>query len=445
MARRQAHVTSVVDAGDENSRFFGAAPSKRSENPDSKMQTQALTKRPALTNLQPDLVVGGGKQAGPTKRDLVRQQFNARRSARLSCRGSSLCRAPPSFEIYAESSSARESQVDVKAAVPAVASDEDDEKAPHSDDRGASGDVCSDSSDCGMECEAADRGPWGPDSPMVLDASLHTLEPMSYMEIRDLEASSEYAQDIYTHLRQQEEKLTPKPTYMSKQPDITSSMRAILVDWLVEVAEEYRLHPETLFLGVSYVDRFLSAMSVIRNKLQLVGTAALYIAAKFEEIYAPEVSEFVFITDDTYTKQQVLRMEQLVLKVLSFDMAAPTIYYFLLRFAEVGKAPDTVKHLAHYLCELTLLEDDPYLQYLPSIVAGASLCLANHTLKRYPWSSDLVLYSGYNLEDFKECVHSLYSSFCNAGTKAQQAIQEKFKSSKFHCVANLKPACTLPF
>ncbi|XP_040073235.1 G2/mitotic-specific cyclin-A-like [Ixodes scapularis] len=438
MARRQAHVASVVDAGDENSRPFGAAPSKRSENPDSKMQTQALTKRPALTNLQPDLVVGGGKQAGPTKRDLVRQESNARRSARLSCRGSSLCPAPPSFEIYAESSRARGSQVDVKAAVLAVAPDEDGEKAPHSDDRGASGDVCSDSPDCGMECEAAD-------SLMVLDASLHTLEPMSYMEIRDLEASSEYAQDIYTHLRQQEEKLTLKPTYMSRQPDITSSMRAILVDWLVEVAEEYRLHPETLFLGVSYVDRFLSAMSVIRNELQLVGTAALYIAAKFEEIYPPKVSEFVFITDDTYTKQQVLRMEQLVLKVLSFDMAAPTIYCFLLRFAEVGKAPDTIKHLAHYLCELTFLEDDPYLQYLPSIVAGASLCLANHTLNRYPWSSDLVLYSGYNVEDFKECIHSLHSSFCNAGTQAQQAIQKKFMSFKFHYVANQKPASTLPF
>ncbi|XP_040067803.1 G2/mitotic-specific cyclin-A-like [Ixodes scapularis] len=438
MPKRQAHVASVVDAGDKNSGAFGAARSKRSQNPDSKMQTQALTERPALTNLQPNLVAGGGKQAGPTKRDLVRQQSNARRSARLSCRGSSLCPAPPSFEIYAESSAARGSQVDVKAAVPAVAPDEDGEKALHSDDRGASSDVCSDSPDWGMECEAAD-------SPMVLDTSRHTLEPMSYMEIRDLEASLEYAQDIYTHLRQQEEKLTPRPTYMSEQPDITSSMRAILVDWLVDVAEEFRLLPETLFLGVSYVDRFLSAMSVIRNKLRLVGTAALYIAAKFEEIYQPEVSEFFFITDDTYSKQQVLRMEKLVLKVLSFDMAAPTIYYFLLRFAEVGKAPDTVKHLAHYLCELTFLEDDPYLQYLPSIVAGASLCLANHTLNRYPWSSDLALYSGYNVEDFKECIHSLHSSFFNAGTQAQQAIQEKFMSSKFHCVANMKPACTLPF
>lgn len=71
----------------------------------------------------------------------------------------------------------------------------------------------------------------------------------------------------------------PKPGYMKKQPDITYSMRAILVDWLVEVAEEYRLHSETLYLAVSFIDRFLSYMSVVRAKLQLVGTAAMFIAA----------------------------------------------------------------------------------------------------------------------------------------------------------------------
>ncbi|CAN8007018.1 unnamed protein product [Ixodes hexagonus] len=441
MARRQAHAAAVSQVCDENSRPFGAAP-KRTENAE-KMQTQASSKRPALTNLQPNLLAGGTKRSVATKRDFGRQQSNARRSARLSCGVTGLCRAPPSFEIYTEASGAQEAHVvaqPVAAAVPTAGRDENDgSQAACSAGRATCGNVCPMSPESGMECEVV------ADSPMVMDTTLCALEPMSYTELRDVESSSEYAQDIYTYLRRQEEKFTPKPTYMSKQPDITSSMRTILVDWLVEVAEEYRLHPETLFLGVSYVDRFLSAMSVIRNKLQLVGTAALFIAAKFEEIYPPDVSEFVFITDDTYTKQQVLRMEHLFLQVLSFDMAAPTIYYFLLRYVDVGKAPDTVKHLAHYLCELTFLEDDPYLQYLPSVVAGASLCLANHTLNRFPWSSDLVLYSGYNVEDFRECIHSLYSSFCNAGTLAQQAIQEKFKSSKFHCVANLKPACTLPF
>ena len=91
---------------------------------------------------------------------------------------------------------------------------------------------------------------------------------------------------------------------MKKQPDINHSMRAILVDWLVEVAEEYKLLPQTLYLTINYIDRFLSAMSVLRGKLQLVGTACMLVAAKFEEIYPPEVSDFVYITDDTYTTKQ---------------------------------------------------------------------------------------------------------------------------------------------
>lgn len=74
-------------------------------------------------------------------------------------------------------------------------------------------------------------------------------------------------------------KTRPKATYMKKQPDITHSMRAILVDWLVEVGEEYKLQNETLYLAVNYIDRFLSSMSVLRGKLQLVGTAAMLLAS----------------------------------------------------------------------------------------------------------------------------------------------------------------------
>lgn len=92
---------------------------------------------------------------------------------------------------------------------------------------------------------------------------------------------------------------------MSQQPDITNAMRAILVDWLVEVCDEFHLLPDTLFAAVCYVDRYLSMSSVPRSKLQLVGVTSLYIAAKLEEIYPPEISEFAYITDDTYTKRQV--------------------------------------------------------------------------------------------------------------------------------------------
>jgi cyclin A len=74
---------------------------------------------------------------------------------------------------------------------------------------------------------------------------------------------------------------------------------------MVEVGEEYEMHHETVFQAVSCLDRFLSKMSVTRSKLQLVGTAALFSCAKFEEIQPPDVNDFVTITDNTYTKEQV--------------------------------------------------------------------------------------------------------------------------------------------
>lgn len=156
----------------------------------------------------------------------------------------------------------------------------------------------------------------------------------------------EYRDDILDYLREAELRHRPKAMYMRKQPDISHSMRTILIDWLVEVGEEYRLQNETLCLAVSYIDRFLSVMSVVRAKLQLVGTAAMFIAAKYEEIYPPDVSEFVYITDNTYTKKQVLRMEQLILKVLTFDLCVPTTSVFLNAYPLMDDIPPEVKYLA---------------------------------------------------------------------------------------------------
>lgn len=156
----------------------------------------------------------------------------------------------------------------------------------------------------------------------------------------------EYRQDILEYLLEAELRHRPKPMYMRKQPDISHSMRTVLIDWLVEVGEEYRLQSETLCLAASYIDRFLSVMSVVRAKLQLVGTAAMFIAAKYEEIYPPDVGEFVYITDNTYTKTQVLRMEQLILKVLKFDLCVPTTSIFLNAYPVTSDVPKEVKYLS---------------------------------------------------------------------------------------------------
>ncbi|XP_021510832.1 cyclin-A2 isoform X2 [Meriones unguiculatus] len=278
------------------------------------------------------------------------------------------------------------------------------------------------------------------ESPHAMDMSIviEDEKPVSVNEVPD------YHEDIHTYLREMEVKCKPKVGYMKKQPDITNSMRAILVDWLVEVGEEYKLQNETLHLAVNYIDRFLSSMSVLRGKLQLVGTAAMLLASKFEEIYPPEVAEFVYITDDTYSKKQVLRMEHLVLKVLAFDLAAPTVNQFLTQyFLHQQPANCKVESLAMFLGELSLIDADPYLKYLPSLIAGAAFHLALYTVTGQSWPESLVQKTGYTLESLKPCLMDLHQTYLKAPQHAQQSIREKYKHSKYHGVSLLNPPETL--
>jgi len=119
------------------------------------------------------------------------------------------------------------------------------------------------------------------------------------------------------------------------QHDINPVMRGILVDWLVEVAEEYKLSPENLYLSANYVDRFLSIMPVLRGRLQLVGVTCMLIASKYEEIFAPQVEDFVYITDSTYSATEVLQMEVTVLNALRFNLTAVTPHCFIKRLTTV--------------------------------------------------------------------------------------------------------------
>eukprot|EP00795_Rhopilema_esculentum_P000843 gene843-10587_t len=282
------------------------------------------------------------------------------------------------------------------------------------------------------------------ESPMVISSPCNTDcvvigsdEVVNSSEIANIDQDSdkllgvsEYAEDIYKYLRQAELKCRPKPGYMKKQTDINCSMRAILVDWLVEVAEEYKLMEQTLYLTVNYIDRFLSCMSVLRGKLQLVGTACMLIASKFEEIYPPEVSEFVYITDDTYTAKQVLRMENLILKTLKFDLSAPTALNFLERYIAAAKAPaggSKLESLARFLCELTLQDYDPFLKYLPSTIAASCVCMASSTLGLPIWTPTLSYYTGYKLEELQSCVIDVHKTFVDAASHQQQAIRDKYK------------------
>lgn len=143
---------------------------------------------------------------------------------------------------------------------------------------------------------------------------------------------------------------------MPGQKDINEKMRAILIDWLVDVHLKFKLRSETLYLTVNVIDRYLSKTQVLRQKLQLVGVTAMLIACKYEEIYAPEVKDFVYVTDNAYNRDEVLQMEGLILSSLDFDLTYTSPLKYLEKLANMASIDEKNKFLAKYLLELSLVE-----------------------------------------------------------------------------------------
>jgi len=175
-------------------------------------------------------------------------------------------------------------------------------------------------------------------------------------------------------------------------------MRAILIDWLVEVHMKFRLLPETLYLCVNIIDRYLSLEQVYRNRLQLVGVTSLLIACKYEEMYPPEVKDCVYITDRAYTRQDVLDMEANIVKVLRFSLTVPTGHPFLQRFLYITESSALVRNLANYYME-RMLQEHSALEFKPSLLAAAAVCLANS-------NPDRLDCEGFSEEDHREKIVS---------------------------------------
>ncbi|XP_029284533.1 G2/mitotic-specific cyclin-B2-like isoform X2 [Cottoperca gobio] len=241
---------------------------------------------------------------------------------------------------------------------------------------------------------------------------------------------SEYVKDIYNYLHVLEVQQAVRANYMQGY-EITERMRALLVDWLVQVHSRFQLLQETLYLTVAVLDRFLQVQPVSRRKLQLVGVTAMLVACKYEEMYAPEVGDFAYITDNAFTRPQILEMEQLVLRTLNFELGRPLPLHFLRRASKVADS-DVERHtLAKYLMELTLLDYD-MVHYRPSEIAAASLALSQLLLDGLPWSSTQQHYSTYDAVHLKPIMQHIAKNvvMVNEGKTKFQAVKNKYSSSK---------------
>ncbi|KAF9445675.1 hypothetical protein P691DRAFT_795336 [Macrolepiota fuliginosa MF-IS2] len=206
---------------------------------------------------------------------------------------------------------------------------------------------------------------------------------------------SEYVVDIFKYLCQVELTTMPNPHYMESQKELAWKMRGILMDWLIQVHVRFRLLPETLFLCVNLIDRFLSARVVSLAKLQLVGITCLFIAAKFEEVISPSVSHFLLCADSTYTEAEILQAERYVLKTLDWNLSYPNPVHYLRRVSKADGYDVKVRTLAKYLLEISALEWR-LIAAPPSLMAAASIWLARLALGYEQWTPNLAHYSGYS-------------------------------------------------
>ncbi|XP_057693664.1 G2/mitotic-specific cyclin-B2 isoform X2 [Corythoichthys intestinalis] len=241
---------------------------------------------------------------------------------------------------------------------------------------------------------------------------------------------SEFVKDIYRYLHNLEVELAVRANYMQGY-EITGRMRALLVDWMVQVHSRFQLLQETLYLSVAVLDRFLQVQPVSRRKLQLAGVTAMLVACKYEETYPVAVNDFAHITDNAFTRTQILEMEQLILRSLKFQLGRPLPLHFLRRASKVANS-DIERHtLAKYLMELTLT-DYEMVHHRPSEIAAAALCLAQLLLNNLPWSATQEHYSTYSEAHLKPIMWHMAKNvqMVNCGKTKFQAVRNKFSSSK---------------
>ena len=203
-------------------------------------------------------------------------------------------------------------------------------------------------------------------------------------DLDDPSMCAEYVRDIFEYYKELEATTLPNPNYMEHQDDLEWKMRGILVDWLIEVHTRFRLLPETLFLAINIVDRFLSSKVVPLDKLQLVGITAMFIASKYEEVLSPHVGNFVHVADDGFTVEEVLSAERYTLTTLKYDLSYPNPMNFLRRISKADNYDIQTRTVGKYLMEISLV-DHRFLEYRQSHIAAAAMYLARMILESGPW------------------------------------------------------------
>lgn len=290
----------------------------------------------------------------------------------------------------------------------------------------------------GKELQNVDRTPVAVE-PSMAEAQEPAVSPLKLSfssESSDRDSVLAYQTHIFDHLKARQANYKLGKDFLAAQKDVTSKMRSILVDWLVEVSYKFKLLPQTLFQAVNIVDRYLAVQQVDKNELQLVGITALFIVAKYEEVYPPQIDAFVATCDNAYTKEQILDTEADMLSELNFDLTQSSSLYFLQMMQLQFKLEEKPLAFARYVLETALLESAAA-RHSNLALAASAVFLVLKIFKLGSWTAEHGKTFGVSEAEIKVCAKDLYmimqkmdaSSLC--AVKIKYASAECFEVSKF--------------
>jgi hypothetical protein len=248
--------------------------------------------------------------------------------------------------------------------------------------------------------------------------------------------AAEYILEIDAYMRHLEVKQAPAANYMETlQGDLRVDMRAILIDWLVEVHQRFKLIQETLFLTIHILDRYLSVQPVPRARLQLIGVCSMLIASKYEEMYPPEVQDFIWVARNAYTRADIITTEGLILRALDFDLGTPLPLHFLRRDSRAGNSTPEIHNMAKYMMEVAVA-NYAMLAFAPSQIAAGALDCAREAMGAAPvWDATVAHYAGYSAAELAPCVAGVRRALSTA-EQTLPAVFKKFGDAKVLSVSS---------
>ncbi|CDO93948.1 unnamed protein product [Kluyveromyces dobzhanskii CBS 2104] len=227
-------------------------------------------------------------------------------------------------------------------------------------------------------------------------------EELDSQDAEDVTMCYDYSDEIFDHLYKRQFETTPEINYLSDKNYefyLRPTMRSILVDWIIEVHCKFQLLPETLYLAINLMDRYLSFNKVTLPKLQLIAITSLLIAAKFEEVNLPKLSNYSYITDNAYSNEEIKQAEFVILNKLEYNIGWPNPLNFLRRISRCDEYDSVTRTIGKCLLEYTV-SCPHFIDMVPSKLASVAMFTAQQIVHEdFQWNE---LWDHYSCDSFKD-------------------------------------------